>query len=135
MRWRPGEGARDAGPASFHIGSAVHAYGGGSFVVVDGDLWCVGEGGLYRRRRGGDELELISPGAMGDLVVGVGELLAVRESEQGDELVALALTGPPQLRVLANSAGSFGAPRPGPALLAPLHAHPERRGNRSRPIA
>ncbi|MEU8186113.1 S9 family peptidase [Micromonospora carbonacea] len=117
-RWQPGEEMRNVGPANFHIGSAVHAYGGGSFVVVDGDLWCVGEGGLYRRRRGGDELEPISPGEMGDLSVGAGELLAVRESEQGDELVAVALTGPPQLRVLAESAGFFGAPRPGPALLA-----------------
>ncbi|MDO3704064.1 prolyl oligopeptidase family serine peptidase [Micromonospora sp. C28SCA-DRY-2] len=98
--------------------SGVHAYGGGSFAVVEGTLWCVGGGGLLRSRRQGDELELVRRGAIGDLTVGDGELLAVRESEQGDELIAVSLTEAQQMRTLVASSGFLGAPRPGPGLLA-----------------
>ncbi|MFG1766916.1 prolyl oligopeptidase family serine peptidase [Micromonospora parva] len=117
-RWRPGEGQRDFSPVGFDIANGLHAYGGGSFAVVEGTLWCVGGDGLYRRRRHGDALELVSHGSFGDLTIGDGELLAVRESEQGDELVTVSLTGAPQVRILASSRGFLGAPRPGPGLLA-----------------
>ncbi|MFE9207139.1 S9 family peptidase [Micromonospora sp. NPDC007230] len=117
-RWRPGEGRHDISPDGFDVTSRVHAYGGGSFAVAEGILWCVGSGGLYRIRRHGDPLELIDKGLFGDLTVGDGELLAVRESEQGDELVSVSLTGAPQLRALTASRGFLGAPRPGPAVLA-----------------
>ncbi|RLK23790.1 dipeptidyl aminopeptidase/acylaminoacyl peptidase [Micromonospora sp. M71_S20] len=117
-RWRPGEGKRDVSPEGFDISSGVHAYGGGSFAVTDETLWCVGGDGLYRSRRHGEELDLVSQGSFGDLTIGDGELLAVRESEQGDELVAVSLTGAPQMRTLAVSRGFLGAPRPGPELLA-----------------
>jgi dipeptidyl aminopeptidase/acylaminoacyl peptidase len=117
-RWRPGEGKRDVSPEGFGISSGVHAYGGGSFAVVEGTLWCVGGDGLYRGRRHGEELDLVSHGSFGDLTIGDGELLAVRESEQGDDLVAVSLTGAPQMRTLAVSRGFLGAPRPGPASLA-----------------
>ncbi|MFJ8582363.1 S9 family peptidase [Micromonospora sp. NPDC093277] len=116
-RWRPGEGAHDIGPDGFDVTSRVHAYGGGSFAVAEGALWCVGGGGLYRSHRG-DQPELISQGSFGDLTVGDGELLAVRESAQGDELVATSLTGAPQVRTIHASQGFLGAPRPGPGLLA-----------------
>ncbi|MEU8263999.1 prolyl oligopeptidase family serine peptidase [Micromonospora sp. NPDC048999] len=117
-RWRPGESTHDISPDGFDVTSRVHAYGGGSFAVAEGTLWCVGGGGLYRTRRRGDELDLISQGSFGDLTVGDGELLAVRESEQGDEFVAVSLTDAPQVRTLAASRGFLGAPRPGPGLLA-----------------
>lgn len=117
-RWRPGEGQRDFSPVGFDIANGLHAYGGGSFAVVEGTLWCVGGDGLYRRRRHGDDLELVSHGSFGDLTIGDGELLAVRESEQGDELVTVSLTGAPQVQILASSRGFLGAPRPGPGLLA-----------------
>ncbi|SCE69215.1 Dipeptidyl aminopeptidase/acylaminoacyl peptidase [Micromonospora purpureochromogenes] len=117
-RWRPGEGKRDVSPEGFDISSGVHAYGGGSFAVIEGTLWCVGGDGLYRSRRHSEELDLVSRGSFGDLTIGDGELLAVRESEQGDELVAVSLTGAPQMRTLAVSRGFLGAPRPGPESLA-----------------
>ncbi|MEU9505982.1 prolyl oligopeptidase family serine peptidase [Micromonospora sp. NPDC048170] len=121
VRWQPGEGPADVSPGNFNIVSDVHAYGGGSFAIADGALWCVGKGGLYRQANGDDKLELISSSAVGDLFVGTGELLAVRESEQGDELVAMPLTDSPQIRTLARSHGFFGAPRPGPGFLAWSH--------------
>ncbi|WP_233601011.1 MULTISPECIES: prolyl oligopeptidase family serine peptidase [Micromonospora] len=116
--WRPGEGKRDVSPKDFDVANGVHAYGGGSFAVAEGTLWCVGGDGLYRSRRHGDELDLVSHGCFGDLTVGDGELLAVRESEQGDELVAVSLTGAPPMRTLASSRGFLSAPRPGPGWLA-----------------
>ncbi|MFI6782616.1 S9 family peptidase [Micromonospora sp. NPDC050276] len=117
-RWSRGEGAREVSPESLDITSGVHAYGGGTFAVADGTLWCVGGDGLYRSRRHDDELELVSLGSFGDLTIGDGELLAVRESEHGDDLIAVSLTGAPQMRTLAVSRGFLGAPRPGPGWLA-----------------
>lgn len=116
--WRPGEGARDVSPEGFDVTSGVHAYGGGAFAVADGTLWCVGGDGLYRSRLHDDELELVRLGSFGDLTIGDGELLAVRESEHGDDLIAVPLTGVPDIRALAASRGFLGAPRPGPGMLA-----------------
>ncbi|MEU1358765.1 prolyl oligopeptidase family serine peptidase [Micromonospora zamorensis] len=116
--WRPGEGARDVSPEGFDVASGVHAYGGGAFAVTDGTLWCVGGDGLYRSRLHDDELELVSLGSFGDLTVGDGELLAVRESEHGDDFIAVSLTGVPDIRALAACGGFLGAPRPGPGMLA-----------------
>ncbi len=117
-RWTRGEGMRDISPEGFDVTNNVHAYGGGSFAVVDGSLWCVGTGGLYQSRRHGDELVLVSPTSLGDLTVGDGELLAVRETGHGDELVAVPLTGSPGLRTITPRNAFLGAPRPGPNLLA-----------------
>ncbi|WP_233513436.1 S9 family peptidase [Micromonospora craterilacus] len=117
-RWRRDEGTRDISPEGFDVTNDVHAYGGGSFAVADGALWCVGAGGLYRSRRHGGQLELASPASLGDLTVGDGELLAVRETERGDELVAVPLTGSPRLRAVTAGRGFLSAPRPGPGLLA-----------------
>ncbi|WP_431923735.1 S9 family peptidase [Micromonospora wenchangensis] len=116
--WRAGDGKRDVSPKNFDVGSGVHAYGGGSFVVAEGTLWCVGGDRLYRRRRDDDELELVGHGCFGDLTIGDGELLTVRESEQGDQLVAVPLTGAPRMRTLVSSPAFLGAPRPGPGRLA-----------------
>ncbi|TCB95511.1 S9 family peptidase [Micromonospora zingiberis] len=55
---------------------------------------------------------------LGDLTVGDGELLAVRETEHGDELVAVPLTGSPGLRTITSHHAFLSAPRPGPNLLA-----------------
>lgn len=118
MRWRPGEGTRSISPEGFDVTSSVHAYGGGAFAVVEDILWCIGEAGLYRRRRSGDQLEPVTQGCYGDLTVGDSELLAVRESEQGDEIVGVSLTDGARVRALVASTGFLGAPRPGPGLLA-----------------
>ncbi|MEU7802481.1 prolyl oligopeptidase family serine peptidase [Micromonospora arborensis] len=116
-RWRAGEGKFDASPAGFNVTNNVHAYGGGSFAIAGESLWCVGEGGLYEGRHGG-ELDLVSLASLGDLTLGEGELLAVRESDHGDELIAFPLTGARQLRTLVASRGFLSAPRPGPSSLA-----------------
>ncbi|WP_434739359.1 S9 family peptidase [Micromonospora sp. SH-82] len=119
VRWTPAEGVRDAGPTAFRIGSPVHAYGGGCYAVVDRELWCVDDRGLYRRPRdGGGDLELVDSGAVGGLVAGTGEVLGVRETDQGDELVAVECAESSRVRVLAASAGFFGTPQPGPGFLA-----------------
>ncbi|WFE54922.1 prolyl oligopeptidase family serine peptidase [Micromonospora sp. WMMD1155] len=116
-RWRAGEGKLDASPGGFNVINTVHAYGGGSFAVAGESLWCVGEGGLYEGRHGG-EFDLVSRVSLGDLTLGDGELLAVRESDHGDELIAFSLTGARQLRTLVASRGFLSAPRPGPSSLA-----------------
>ncbi|WP_431884097.1 prolyl oligopeptidase family serine peptidase [Micromonospora gifhornensis] len=118
MRWRPDDDIWGISPEGFDVTSRVHAYGGGSFAVTEEDLWCVGEGGLYRSRRIREQLELVIQGSVGGLTVGDGELLAVREAEQGDELIAVSLTSPAEVRTLTASTGFLGAPRPGPGLLA-----------------
>jgi poly(3-hydroxybutyrate) depolymerase len=118
MRWRPGEGTRTISPDGFDVASRVHAYGGGTFVVAEGALWCIGDAGLYRSRCGSGQLELITEGSVGDLTVGDGELLAVRESEQGDQIIGMSLAEPTQMRTLTASTGFLGAPRPGPGVLA-----------------
>ncbi|MEU2167941.1 S9 family peptidase [Micromonospora chersina] len=117
-RWRPDEGTRSISPDGFDVTSRAHAYGGGTFAVTEDNLWCIGEAGLYRSRRRSDRLEQIVQGCFGDLTVGDSELLAVRESEQGDEIVGLLLADRAQVRTLVASTGFLGAPRPGPRLLA-----------------
>ncbi|WP_233513773.1 S9 family peptidase [Micromonospora craterilacus] len=117
-RWTRDKGTRDISPEGFDVTNDVHAYGGGSFAVANGVLWCVGAGGLYQSRRHSDELVLVTPVSVGDLTVGDGELLAVRETERGDELVAVPLTGSPRLRTLIADRGFLSAPRLGPGLLA-----------------
>ncbi|MFI7511211.1 S9 family peptidase [Micromonospora aurantiaca] len=117
-RWRAGDGKRDVSPKNFDVASEVHAYGGGSFAVAAGTLWCVAGNGLHRSRPCSNEPELVSHGCFGDLTIGDGELLAVRESEQGDQLVAVSFTGASQMRTLVTSSGFLGAPRPGPGRLA-----------------
>ncbi|MFC0099231.1 prolyl oligopeptidase family serine peptidase [Micromonospora marina] len=117
-RWRSGEGKRDVSPKGLDVASGVHAYGGGSFAAAKGTLWCAGPDGVYRSRRRDDQLDLIAYGSFGDLTVGDGELLAVRESERGDELIALTFTAAPPMRTLAVSPGFLGAPRTAPGWLA-----------------
>lgn len=117
-RWRSEEGKRVVSPAGFDVTSNVHAYGGGSFAAVEGTLWCVGGDGLYRSSLHRNEPDMVSGGCFGDLTISNGELLAVRESRHGDELVAASFSGPPQVRTLVSSPGFLGAPRPSPGLLA-----------------
>ncbi len=117
VRWTVGSGSARISPARFDVGSTVHAYGGGSYAVAGDQVWCVGSEGLYRLRN--SQCELVVPGgAFGDLVAGEDELFGVRESAQGDALVAVPLDGAGDVRVLAETSGFFGAPRPGRSMLA-----------------
>lgn len=104
-------------PDGFRVGGGVHAYGGGDFVATPSGVWCAGDGGLYRVH---DDrtVTLVARGAFGDLALGDGELLAVREDGSGDALVAIPLDGASQPRVLAEAAGFFGSPRPAAGMVA-----------------
>ncbi|MET8530036.1 prolyl oligopeptidase family serine peptidase [Micromonospora sp. NPDC005172] len=98
--------------------SSVHAYGGGTYAASSDEVWCAGASGLYRVAEGNVSLMVEDSSSFGDLTIGNGELLGVRETDDGDALVAVSLVGAPELRVLAETSGFFGAPRTGPGLLA-----------------
>ncbi|MEV4507447.1 prolyl oligopeptidase family serine peptidase [Dactylosporangium sp. NPDC049525] len=117
MRWRPGGEPVELTPPGFRVGGGVHGYGGGSYLGTPGAVWCVGDGGLYQVNDD-NTVTLMVEGAFGDLVLGAGELLAVREDATGDALVAVSLDGDPEPRVLAEAAGFFGAPRPTDGMVA-----------------
>ncbi|GAB3868279.1 prolyl oligopeptidase family serine peptidase [Dactylosporangium cerinum] len=109
VRHRPGAEPVELTPPGFRVGGGVHAYGGGDFTLTHGTVWCAGSDGLYRLN-GDRTATLVASGAFGDLCPGDGELLAVREDEHGDALVAIPLDGG-DVRVLAEAAGFFGSPR------------------------
>ena len=116
---RRGPGAEPVAltPPGFRIGGGVHAYGGGDFVATPDTTWCTGADGLYQVND--DQTgTLMVAGSFGDLTLGDGELLAVREDATGDALVAIPLDGDPEPRVLAEAAGFFGAPRPAAGMVA-----------------
>lgn len=118
VRWQPGKAPVELTPPEFSVGGGVHVYGGGDYAVADDGVWCAGDDGLYRI---GDDraVTLIAAGAFGDLSLGDGELLAVREDETGDALVAIPLQGGGQEpRVLAEAAGFFGSPRVAGGMIA-----------------
>ncbi|GAA3232380.1 S9 family peptidase [Dactylosporangium siamense] len=109
VRHQPGAEPVELTPPGFRVGGGVHAYGGGDFTVTQGTVWCASADGLYRLNSDNTAV-LVAPGAFGDLCPGDGELLAVREDEHGDALVAIPLDGG-DVRVLAEAAGFFGSPR------------------------
>ncbi|MEV4133998.1 S9 family peptidase [Dactylosporangium sp. NPDC049742] len=111
MRWQPGGEPVDVTPPGVSVGGGAHVHGGGDFVVTPDAIWCATPDGLFRGST------LVAEGAFGDLALGDGELLAVREDATGDALVAVPLDGG-SLRVLAEAAGFFGAPRPAGGMLA-----------------
>jgi dienelactone hydrolase len=117
VRWQRGHDPADVTPG-FSVGNGVHAYGGGAYAVTADGVWCAGERGIYRVD--GRVQPVVADGshAYGDLVAGGGELLCVRETQTGDALVAIPMSVGATPRVLAEAPGFFGAPRPGPGLLA-----------------
>jgi dipeptidyl aminopeptidase/acylaminoacyl peptidase len=40
VRWTAERGARDVTPEAFGVGSRVHEYGGGAYLIADGGAWC-----------------------------------------------------------------------------------------------
>ncbi len=104
MRWEAGTGTVDISPPDGIRSSGAHAYGGGDYAVD------------------GDQVAFLPPTdgpyAFGDLVVGNGEALAVRESVDGDVLVAWSPPRTSRLRVLVDTTGFLGSPRLGPGRLA-----------------
>jgi alpha-beta hydrolase superfamily lysophospholipase len=117
VRWRPGTAVDEIGSRGLSIGSTVHAYGGGEYAVVGDEVWCAGADGMYRITDGRPPVEAGTASGFGDLAAGDGEVLVVRESAEGDALVAFSLAGGPP-RVLRRTPAFLGAPRPGPGWLA-----------------
>ncbi|MFY1614693.1 S9 family peptidase [Micromonospora sp. WMMD736] len=118
VRWSADDGVADVTPTRFAVTSNVHAYGGGTYAPSSDEVWCAGANGLYRVAGGNVSLIVEDSSSFGDLTIGNGELLAVRETDDGDALVAVPLVGAPAMRVLAETSGFFGAPQPGPGMLA-----------------
>ncbi|MGW3228691.1 prolyl oligopeptidase family serine peptidase [Kitasatospora sp. NPDC001095] len=106
----------------FPIGSRLHAYGGGSFVVAPDGVWFVSGGSLFHLPTGGTAV-CVAPGddgvQYGDLALSWdGLLLAVRGDDAADEIVSVSRTG--HIEVLVRSSGFLASPRLAPGRLAYL---------------
>jgi dipeptidyl aminopeptidase/acylaminoacyl peptidase len=102
-------------PAGFGVGGRLHGYGGGNYAVSGGIVWLAGgpDSGLYRLDLAAGKLKSVRDGdgfRYGDLQSCPGGVLAVRECEDGDELVLVDDSGE-HVRVLAASPGFLGAPQ------------------------
>ncbi|MFF3007786.1 prolyl oligopeptidase family serine peptidase [Kitasatospora sp. NPDC057940] len=101
-------------PSDFSVGSQLHAYGGGSFAVVEGGVWCVGDDGSLFRQSLGRAPDRIVPvrGSehFGDLAPGPnGSVFTVRGDSAADEIVAVSPVG--DVQVLVRSSEFLSCPR------------------------
>jgi len=126
VRWTRDDGARDISPPGMNVRDRVHEYGGRPYATR-GDLVIVSDFATGRLHRVGPDRtsEPITPeGAFryADLTFDpAGErLFAVREdhsqapAEAENTLVAIALDGSSEVRVLASGRNFYAAPRPSP---------------------
>ncbi|MFE4512699.1 prolyl oligopeptidase family serine peptidase [Kitasatospora sp. NPDC056783] len=101
-------------PSDASVGSQLHAYGGGSFTVVNDGVWFVGEdGSLFFQPpdRAPDRVVPVHGSEQfGDLASGPdGVVLAVRGDDATDEIVAVSPSG--SVQVLLRSSGFLACPR------------------------
>ena len=116
MRWREDEQARAVSPPQISIGSWLHGYGGGSFVLSERGAWIISshDSSLYFLRNDGRSDRVVPDDGCvyGDLAAADDRLLAVRERPGGgDDIVEVTADG--KVRVLVSSPGFLGAPRLG----------------------
>lgn len=120
---------RDVTPAGFDVRTRVHEYGGGAFLLDQGQVYFSndGDGRVYRQALGG-EPEAISPAPpspralrYGDFCLdrARGRLLAVREDhtaggEPVNTVVSLPLDGQGEPTVLLEGRDFYAAPRLSP---------------------
>jgi hypothetical protein len=109
-------------PRGFSVGGWLHGYGGGSYAVHGGASWVISgdDSGLYRLDLAAGALDLVLAGdgfLYGDLRACPLGVLAVRGSEDGDELILVDREGK-QAQALVKSAGFLAAPCPGEGRLA-----------------
>jgi len=102
-------------PAGFSVGGWLHAYGGGAYALAaDGTAWLVsGEDSGIRRLSADGTCSVVCPGGgacYGDLSISDAGLLAVRETQLGDEIVLIRDDGQ-DAQVLTASRGFLAAPR------------------------
>jgi dipeptidyl aminopeptidase/acylaminoacyl peptidase len=131
VRWTPQDGAVDAVPATFEVGSQVHEYGGGAYLAADPTLFVVRRDDqrihridLHREQPPQPITPLPRTPAgprHGDLRVTPDRrlLVCVREDLQAfsagrSELVALPTDGSSAPWVLAGDRDYYAAPRPSP---------------------
>ena len=127
VRWTAADGAVDVVPDGFSARTRVHEYGGGAFVVVDGEVWFSNQADqrLWRVRPGAGAPEPITPQPAEPAAVrfadgaplGDGRVAYVRERHLGDhdvvnDVVAVSADG--SVEVIAEGADFFAAPRPSP---------------------
>jgi dipeptidyl aminopeptidase/acylaminoacyl peptidase len=125
VRWTAAGGAQDISPAGMNVRSRVHEYGGAP-ALVRGDLVVVSDfvTGRLHRVAADRSSEPITPDRawrFADLELDAARdrLLAVREDHTGDgeavnTIVAVALDGSGDVRVLASGRTFYAAPRLSP---------------------
>ncbi|WP_201778710.1 S9 family peptidase [Streptacidiphilus albus] len=100
-------------PPGMSVGGWLHAYGGGSFAIAANAQWVVGEDNkVYRLRPdGGTEpaVAVADDYLYGELHHAGETLLAVRGTDDGDQIVEIAQDG--EVRVLVSSTGFLAAPQ------------------------
>lgn len=101
-------------PSDFSVGGELHAYGGGSFAVVEGAVWFVGDGGsLFRQPLGRAPDRIVSIHGSehyGDLTPGPdGSVFAVRGDGAADEIVTVTPAG--DVQILVRSSEFLSCPR------------------------
>ncbi|MFD5087343.1 prolyl oligopeptidase family serine peptidase [Kitasatospora sp. NPDC058406] len=113
MSTRPGAPARARTPPGVSVGGRLHAYGGGSFAVAADTQWVVAEDSKVYRIRPGNEPEpavAVADGyRYGELHHAANVLLAVRGTDEGDQIVEITPDG--DVRVLVSSTGFLAAPQ------------------------
>jgi dipeptidyl aminopeptidase/acylaminoacyl peptidase len=131
VRWTPQDGALDAVPATFDVGSRVHEYGGGAYLAADPTLFVVrrDDQRIYRvdlhRDQPPQPITPLPPTPAGlrhgDLRLTPDRrlLVCIREDPQASsagrsELVALPTDGSSPPWVLAGGHDFYAAPRPSP---------------------
>jgi dipeptidyl aminopeptidase/acylaminoacyl peptidase len=115
MRWTLTTGAQQQSPPSLPIGGWLHAYGGGSYTVNQHEIWVIGaeDSKIHRIDQTTGRNQALATGddfLYGDLHTGDGRVLAVRGTDDGDEIVEIGPAGH-RPRVLVRSPGFLGAPR------------------------
>jgi dipeptidyl aminopeptidase/acylaminoacyl peptidase len=121
VRWSPDGRIEDVTPPDFSARSRVHEYGGGSFTVVNGEVYFVNfaDQRLYHQKPD-DAPQPITPEALlryGDAVPdGRGHLICVREDHTGagepaNTLVSLDMSGGEDSQTLAAGGDFYSSPR------------------------
>ena len=116
MRWAGGGAPAAVTPEGIEVGSWLHAYGGGAYVVTDDGVWFVNDGDscvylLDPETSGCRKMAPTGEGQLiyGDLCASPRGVLAVREAvDAGDQIVEITSDG--AVRILVQSTGFLAAP-------------------------
>jgi dipeptidyl aminopeptidase/acylaminoacyl peptidase len=128
VRWIPERGAVDVTPEGFNVGTRVHEYGGGAYLVAEGVMFCsrLDDGRLYRLDPGAEPRPITPrppiPHAVryADLRVTPDRrwLVGVCERHEPDavvnELVVVPAGGAAAPRILSQGHDFYASPRPSP---------------------